>query len=942
MADNDKKLFLLDAFALIYRSFFAFNRPNKDGTTSLAYPQMKNSKGLNTSTMLGFTNTLLQVLEKEKPTHIAVVFDTPKATSRHEVYPEYKAQRPPMPDDLRVAIPYIKDIINAFNIPVLYADGYEADDVIGTLAKKAEAEGYFTYMMTPDKDYAQLVTENIVMYRPARSGNDVEIWDIPKVKEKFEVDDPIQVIDYLGMMGDKVDNIPGIPGVGDKTAKKFIHAYGNMEGLYENVDELKGKMKEKVIASKEQAFLSKMLATIILDAPVEFDPKELLMGEVDKEKVRSVFSELEFRTLTRRVLGEDLKVNRAPAPSNGDGQMDLFGAAGSNEAPAADDTRKTIENSEHKYHYCDTAAKRKDLIKTLSKAKEVCFDTETSSVNAMRAQLVGISFAVKAGEAWYVPVPTSQEGIQAIVDEFKPFFENEKIGKIGQNIKYDITVLGKYGVKVFGKIFDTMVAHYLLQPDMRHNMDLLAETYLNYTPVSITSIIGPKGKNQKTMLDVPQEEITDYACEDADITLQLKEVFEPQLEKRGVKKLFDEIESPLIAVLGAMEVEGINLNTDSLKELSEILAADLVDIEKAIYEYAGREFKISSPKQVGEVLFDELVITDKPKKTKTGQYQTSEDVLSSLKDRHEIVGKILEFREMTKLKNTYVDVLPTLTDPNTNHIHTTFNQVVAATGRLSSDNPNLQNIPIRTERGREVRKAFVPRDENHILLAVDYSQIELRIIAALSGDKGMQEAFINGEDIHASTASKVFDVPLDEVTREMRSNSKMVNFGIIYGIGAFGLAQRSGMSRKEAKAIIENYFIKYPGIKAYMEESVEKAREKGYCETIMARRRYLKDINSQDAILRKASERLAINAPIQGSAADMIKVAMIDIHKAFQEKGFKSRMLLQVHDELVFDAHKDELDEIVPLITELMQNAVKMDVPIIVEAGTGQTWLEAH
>ena len=891
--------------------------------------------------MLGFTNTLLQVLEKEKPTHIAVVFDTPKATTRHEVFPEYKANRDEMPADLRSAIPYVKQIIEAFNIPILYADGYEADDVIGTLAKKAEQEGYFTYMMTPDKDYAQLVTENIVMYRPPRSGNDVEIWDIERVREKFEVDTPMQVIDYLGMMGDKVDNIPGIPGVGDKTAKKFIAAYGSMEGLYEHTDELKGKMKEKVEANKEQAFLSKMLATILLDAPVEFNPQELLIGEVDKAKVRDVFGELEFRTLTRRVLGEELTVKKAPA-SNGDGQMDLFGSAGSNEAPAADETRKTLENSEHKYHFVDTAEKRAELIKTLSAAKEVCFDTETSSINAMQAQLVGLSFAIKAGEAWYVPVPAEADQIQPIVDEFKPLFENEGIGKIGQNIKYDITVLGKYGVRVNGKIFDTMVAHYLLQPDMRHNMDLLAETYLNYTPVSITTIIGPKGKNQKTMLDVPQEEISDYACEDADITLQLKEVFEPQLEKRGVKKLFDEIESPLISVLGAMEVEGINLDVDSLQKLSESLVADLIDIESSIYEMAGREFKISSPKQVGEVLFDELKITDKPKKTKTGQYATSEDVLSALIDRHDIVAKILDFRELTKLKNTYVDVLPTLTNDTTNRIHTTFNQVVAATGRLSSDNPNLQNIPIRTERGREVRKAFIPRDENHILLAADYSQIELRIIAELSGDKGMQEAFINGEDIHSSTASKVFDVPLEEVTREMRSNSKMVNFGIIYGISAFGLAQRAGIPRKEAKQIIENYFAKYPGIKQYMDDSVEKAREKGYCETIMGRRRYLKDINSGNAIVRNASERLAINAPIQGSAADMIKVAMIDIHKKFEEKGFKSRMLLQVHDELVFDAHKDELDEIVPIIKDLMQNAVKMDVPIIVEAGTGQTWLEAH
>lgn len=940
MAEQEKKLFLLDAFALIYRAFFALNRPNKDGTTTLINPRFTNSKGLNTSTMMGFTNTLLQVLEKEKPSHIAVVFDTPAATPRHEIFPEYKANREAMPDDLRASIPYVKQIIEAFNIPIIAVDGYEADDIIGTMSKMAEERGYITYMMTPDKDYAQLVTEKVMMYRPPRMGNDIEIWDVARVQEKFEVDSPLQVIDYLGMMGDKVDNIPGIPGVGDKTAKKFIQAYGSMEGLYENTHELKGKMKEKVEASKEQAFLSKHLATIILDAPVEFDDEALIRSEVDKDKVRSVFAELEFRTLTKRVLGEEMTAPAAPSGS----QMDLFGGGGATTADSAavDAPRKTLENTEHTYHFVDTAEKRAQLIATLSQAKELCFDTETSAIDPMEALLVGMSFSIKGGEAWYVPVSQERSEAEAVVAEFKELFENESIGKIGQNIKYDLTMLKRYGVSVGGPLFDTMLAHYLLQPDMRHNMDLLAETYLNYTPVSITKLIGPKGKNQKSMADIPQEEITDYACEDADITLQLKETFAPMLKERGVLELFETIEIPLIRVLTDMEMQGITLDTEGMKKLSEGLAADLVQIEKDIYELADTEFKISSPKQVGEVLFERLAIVDKPKKTKTGQYATSEDVLSSLADKHPIVNKILDYRELTKLKNTYVDVLPEMINPETQRIHTSFNQVVAATGRLSSDNPNLQNIPIRTERGREVRKAFVPRDDQHVLLAADYSQIELRLIAELSGDEGMMEAFTKGEDIHAATASKVFDVPLEEVTREMRSSSKMVNFGIIYGISAFGLSQRAGIPRKEAKQIIENYFLKYPGIKAYMDDSVDKARAVGYCETVKGRRRYLKDINSGNAIVRGASERLAINAPIQGSAADLIKIAMINIDREFKEKGYQSKMLLQVHDELVFDAHVDELEEITPVIERLMAEAIDLKVPLVVESGTGQNWLEAH
>ena len=941
MSDAPKKLFLLDGFALIYRAFFALNRPNKDGTTSLVSPNFRNSKGLNVSTMMTFTNTLIQVLQKEKPSHIAFVLDTPAATMRHDKYPEYKANRPPMPEDLRLAVPYVIRIVEAFNIPIIKLDGFEADDLIGTLAKQAEKEDFEVFMMTPDKDYAQLITDKVKMFRPGRSGGDVEIWDIEKVQDKFKVERTEQVIDFLGMMGDKVDNIPGIPGVGEKTAQKFLAAYGSMEGLYENLEDLKGKMKEKVEANRELAFLSKDLATIVVDAPVSFDEAGMRTPEMNRDAVREVFTELEFRTLTKRVLGEDVAIKPA-AKEDTNGQMDLFGGGGNSAGGDADSTMRSLETVEHNYHFCDTAEKRAELIKILSKSKTFCFDTETTGVDAMIAELVGMSFAVKPGEAWYVPVPEDKVGAQAIVDEFKALFEGSDQTKVGQNVKYDMTMLRHYGVRVQGPLFDTMLAHYLLEPDRRHNMDILAERYLNYTTVSITTLIGKKGKNQKSMRDIPQEDICDYACEDADITLQLMEKFEPLLAERGVRELFDTVETPLIPVLADMEYEGIRLDSESLNKLSADLSEDLVGIREKIYEAAGGEFLITSPKQVGEVLFDKLKVTDKPQKTATGQYKTSEDVLVKLKDKHEIIEHILKFRELTKLKNTYVDVLPTLVNPNSGRIHTTFNQVVAATGRLSSDNPNIQNIPVRTERGREVRKAFVVKDEDHVLLACDYSQIELRIIAQISGDEGMREAFSNDFDIHSSTAAKVFGVELDEVTRDMRSKAKAVNFGIAYGQGAFGLAQTLNIPRREAKEIIENYFEQFPGIRGFMDNVVENAREKGYCETIMGRRRYLRDINSPNAVDRKAAERLAVNAPIQGSAADMIKVAMIRIHEVFKERQFKSRMLLQVHDELVFDAHRDELDTIIPLVQELMQDAIAMEVPIKVDAGTGKDWLEAH
>lgn len=940
MSDNDKKLFLLDGFALIYRSFFALNRPNKDGTTSLINPRFRNSAGLNTSTMLTFTNSLINVLQKEKPSHIAMVLDTPAATTRHEIFEEYKAHRPPMPDDLRDAIPYVIQITEAFNIPIIKQDGYEADDIIGTLARKAEEKGYKTFMMTPDKDYAQLVTENTVMYRPARSGNDVELWDVDHVKEKFEVERPEQVIDYLGMMGDKVDNIPGIPGVGDKTAKKFINLYGGMEGLYQNLDELKGKMKEKVEANEELARLSRVLATIITDVPVELDEKSLEVEEINRDAVKAVFSELEFRTLYRRVLGEEPSFGAAAAPKEPGQQMDMFGAGGNGAAPDAE--KKTLETTEHTYHFADAPDKVAELIKVLQGAETICFDTETTSVDAICAELVGLSFAVKAGEAWYVPVSEDKAEVEAALADFKPIFEDASKTLVGQNIKYDLNVLHRYGVELKGKLFDTMVAHYLLYPDGRHNMDKLADTFLNYTPVSITTLIGKKGKNQKSMRDVPQKDICDYACEDADITLQLMDKFAPMLEKREVKELFETVEIPLIPVLAAMEREGINLNVPMMHKMSEDLAGELVEIEKNIYELAGREFNIASPKQVGEVLFEDLKLVDKPKKTATGQYATGEEVLSKLANEHEIVGKILEFREVTKLKNTYVDVLPELVNPDTGRIHTSYNQVVAATGRLSSDNPNLQNIPVRSERGRRIRQAFIPRDENHILLAADYSQIELRIIAEISGDEGMKHAFNNDLDIHASTAAKVFGVPLEDVSRDMRSKAKAVNFGIAYGQGAFGLAQNLNIGRKEAREIIDNYFEQFPKIKEYMEGVVDKSRENGFCQTILGRKRNLRDINSPNAIARKAAERLAINAPIQGSAADMIKIAMIRVQDMLQKEGFASKMLLQVHDELVFDVPKDELDKLIPRVSELMSGAMKMSIPVKVDAGTGNDWLEAH
>lgn len=938
---SKKKLFLLDGMALIYRAYFGFSNNHRI-----------NSKGLNTSAIFGFTNTLLEVLRKENPTHIAVVFDTSGPTARHEEFPDYKAHREEIPEDLAKSIPYVFRLCECFNIPLLTKQGYEADDIIGTLAVKAEKEGFDTFMMTPDKDFGQLVDEHTFIYKPARAGSGAEIMGMEEVCKRWDIERVEQVKDILGLMGDASDNIPGIPGVGEKTAIQLVKQFGSIENLLENTDQLKGKLKEKVELNKEMAIQSKRLATILLDVPVNTNLEDLKSVEPDKEKLRELFTELEFRRLA-----EQLNLSNTPAESGKakpivfqSSQTSLFSDDSTetntvdevNDDPQSGKDLKTIHTTEHKYFLAGTEAERNKLVTELLKHKTVCFDTETTGLDSATAELVGMSFSVKKHEGWYVPVPADQKEAQKIVDEFKPVFENEKIEKVAQNLKYDLSILQRYGVRIEGKTFDTMIAHFLIQPEMRHNMDVLAETYLSYSPVSIETLIGKKGKDQLNMRDISVDAVAEYAAEDADVTFQLKENFEPKLKKAGLEKLFQEVEMPLVEVLMDMETEGIRLDTDSLKEISHVLAKDIKSVEKEIQDLAGKEFNVSSPKQVGEVLFDKLKITDKPVKTKTGQYSTGEDVLSKLEHKHPIVRLILDYRELVKLKNTYVDVLPELIDKKTGRIHTSYNQVVAVTGRLSSDNPNLQNIPIRTERGREIRKAFIPRDKNFLLLSADYSQIELRIIAELSGDPGMLSAFKSGEDIHAATASKVYGVPLKEVTPEMRRNAKMVNFGIIYGISAFGLAERLNISRGEAKEIIENYFRQYSHIKDYMDKSIESARKHGYVETILGRRRYLRDINSANATVRGFAERNAINAPIQGSAADMIKIAMINIHNDLKKHKMKSKMLLQVHDELVFDAHKEEVDALEKIVSHRMKTALSLKVPIEIGMGTGKNWLEAH
>ncbi|WBL25978.1 DNA polymerase I [Zunongwangia sp. HGR-M22] len=937
-----KRLFLVDAYALIFRGYYAF----------IKNPRI-NSKGFDTSAIMGFMNSLFDVIRREKPDHLAVCFDKEGSELRTELFSDYKANRDATPEPIQEAIPIIQDILKAMHIPVVELPGCEADDIIGTLAKQAEKEDYQVFMVTPDKDFAQLVSENIFMYRPARMGNGIEIWGIPEVQKKFEVERPEQVIDFLGMMGDAVDNIPGLPGVGEKTAKKFLKQFGSMEELLANTDKLKGKMKEKVEANAEQGILSKKLARIIIDCDVKFHAEDYELSMPDSEKVQSIFDELEFRRLKDQFIklfsGEtesnQTQVTNSPSAKKnakvaGAGQFSLFGGDNSEKIEDSN-SRKTLKDTAHVYQKVDTGLAIRLFLQKLMKQKSVCFDTETTSLNPLEAQLVGIAFSWEAGKGYYLPFEEDTEKAQQLIELLRPFFEDPEIEKIGQNLKYDIKVLDKYGIKIKGKTFDTMIAHYLINPDMRHNMDILAETYLNYTPQPISELIGKKGKNQKSMRDVPLAEQTEYASEDADITFQLKEFFEKELAEANTRKLFDEIEMPLVEVLSDMEIEGINLDLDFLNSLSEALDHDIKELETKIYEEAGEEFKISSPKQLGIILFEKLALVKKPKKTKTGQYSTSEDVLSYLAAEHDIVQYVLDYRGLVKLQNTYVDALPGQVE-KTGRVHTDYVQTIAATGRLSSNNPNLQNIPIRTERGRQVRKAFVPRNEDYILLAADYSQIELRIIAALSEEETMIKAFKDGEDIHASTASQVFNVPLDEVTREQRSNAKTVNFGIIYGVSAFGLSNQTSLSRAESKDLIDTYYKTYPKLSNYIGDQVAFARENGYVSTILGRRRYLKDINSQNAVVRGAAERNAVNAPIQGSAADIIKIAMINIHKKLKEEKFETKMLLQVHDELVFDVYKPELEKIKTLIKSEMENAYQLEVPLDVDLGVGQDWLEAH
>lgn len=926
----EKKLFLLDAFALIYRGYFALNANAKFNPI--------NSKGLDTSAILGFTNTLVEVLFKQKPTHIAVVFDTAAPTARHEDFTAYKANRQEMPDAIAIALPYIKEIINAFKIPVIEADGFEADDVIGTLAKKAEEKGFTTYMMTPDKDFGQLVSENIFIYKPGRFGNDAEIMGIKEVCEKFEVQNPSQVIDILGLWGDAVDNIPGIPGIGEKTAKQLIKEFGSIENLLVNTHKLKGKLQERVEENKDKAILSKKLATILLDAPVEFNEQELILEDPDKDKILQIFSELEFRSLAKRVVGQEIQ----NTPTTG--QMSMFDNPNEPSSIPDVETRafNTINNTPHTYTLVQNEMEITELADTLLQQKEICFDTETTSLSTIDAKLVGISFSFKENTGFYIPFPKENEIAEKILSILKPVFENENILKIGQNIKYDLHILKNYGIAVNGTMFDTMLAHYLLEPDKKHGMDYLAETYLKYRTVSIETLIGKKGKNQGNMQDVPLEIIKDYAAEDADITFQLKKVFAPMLKENNAEELFYQIETPLIPVLTNMEHEGVNIDVDFLKEYSIQLENEIKNLENIIYQKTETRFNIDSPKQLGEVLFDKLKIEENVKKTKTGQYATGEEILSKLAKKHPLIDNILNYRELRKLKNTYVDSLPEMVNKKTQRVHTSFMQTVAATGRLSSNNPNLQNIPIRTEKGKMVRKAFIPRNEEYLLLSADYSQVELRIIAALSNEQNMITDFTEGKDIHAATAANVFNVPIQEVTKELRAKAKAVNFGIIYGQTAFGLSENLGISRTEAKEIIDAYFVKYPGIKTYMENNIKKAKEIGYVETIMKRKRYLNDINSPNATVRGFAERNAINAPIQGTAADIIKKAMIEIDAELQKQNLKTKMILQVHDELVFDLFIPEKAVVMNIVKQIMENTVKLSIPLLTEMNIGKNWLEAH
>ena len=932
------KLFLLDGMALVYRAYFAFSQN----------PRVT-SYGFNTSAIFGYVNTVLDILKKEKPTHIGVSFDTAAPTARHEEFEHYKAHRQEQPEDITNSLPYILKITEAMRIPLLIMDGYEADDIIGTLAKKAEQKGYDVYMMTPDKDFGQLVSEHIFIYKPGRMGNSYEILGVPEILKRWEIARVDQVIDILGMMGDAVDNIPGIPGVGEKTAKTLVQKYGSMEGLYEHLHELKGKQKENVEINREQAFLSKRLATIQTDVPIEFEEDKLILEPADKEKIEALFTELEFKTLAKRLFGSEVEssVIEGKVAGSSAGTFDLFNQGESTpntptEKPVEHSPKENINTVAHEYILVDSEDKMQELLALLLQQQEVCFDTETSSLDKIDNDIVGFSFSFKAHHGYYIPCPPDYAEAQKRLLIFKPLFESETITKICQNLKYDLSILKLYGLTIKGPVFDTMLAHYLIEPDLRHGMDYLSEIYLNYEPVSIETLIGKKGKNQLSMRNVEVEKVKEYAAEDTDITYQLKQKLAPQLHERNAEDLLFKLEQPLIPVLADMEAEGILVDRDFLNEYSKQLEQEIGTLELRIIDLAGVTFNISSPRQLGEVLFDKLKLDPKAKKTKTGQYQTGEDVLQGLTE-HEIVRCILEVRQLQKLKSTYVDALPELINKKTGRVHTSFNQAVAATGRLSSVNPNLQNIPIRTDKGREVRKAFIAKNEDYVLLSADYSQIELRIIASIAEEENMIAAFNQGIDIHTATAAKVYGIAIDDVTPEQRRNAKAVNFGIIYGQSAFGLSQSLGIPRKEAAAIIDAYFEQYPNIKSYMNHTINFAKEHGYVQTIMGRRRYLRDINSANFTVRGFAERNAINAPIQGSAADMIKVAMINIHTRLNKENIqRSKMILQVHDELLFDVHKDEIEFIKKLVKEEMENAMPLKVPVLAEAGTGRNWLEAH
>ncbi len=924
--DQNHRLFLLDAYALMYRSYFAFIK-------NPCY----SSKGLNTSAMLGFTNTLEQLLSTENPTHIAVVFDVNVPTFRHEMYSEYKATREAMPEDLRVAVPWIRKIIEAYHIPIMEKAGFEADDVIGTLAKRGEERGYRIYMMTPDKDYAQLVSENIFMYKPGRGTNDHEIWGVPEVCMNFGIERPEQVIDILALMGDTSDNVPGCPGIGPKTATSLISSYHSVDGLYEHIGELKGKQKENLVQYEEQVRLSRKLVEIIQDVPVDFDEKALTRCDPDWGKLKEIFNELEFRNLAQKV-GEVRKVTETKFE-----QGTLFGNLSSPEPEAGSvPEMDCLENTPHKYYLVENAMQRASLRAELSVQEEFCFDTETTGLDVHVAELVCLSFSFRKGEAYCVTLPAEHEEACKIVQDFSLVFGDKNIRKVGQNIKYDISMLLQYGVEVSGPLYDTMVAHYLIQPELRHNLDYLCETYLSYRKVETESLIGKKGKGQLTMRQVPVSQLRDYSCEDADLTLQLKQTLDPELDKTGVRSVFEEIEMPLIPVLADMEFTGVTLNTKELDAYAEVLRVQLIDLEEEIRELAGEDFNLSSPKQLGPILFEKLKIDSNAKKTKTKQYSTSEEVLVKLAGKHPIVGKILEFRGLKKLLSTYVEALPQLVNSRTGRVHTSFNQTIAATGRLSSTNPNLQNIPIRDEEGREIRKAFTASDKEHLFLSADYSQIELRIMAALSHDPQMIAAFRENQDIHAITASKIYKIPVGEVTPDMRRKAKTANFGIIYGISAFGLSERLNIPRTEAKELIDGYFENFSRVKEYMNASIRIARDKGYVETIKGRRRYLSDINSANAVVRGVAERNAINAPIQGSAADIIKLAMINIYKELQDRKLETHMILQVHDELNFDVPKSELEEVKQIVKQQMEHAVDIGLPLIVEMNAASNWLEAH